>query len=572
MAKKHWKIAEIVPKDFLSKFPEYPPIVAQLLFNRKIKTQKEIDEFLNPDYEQDLHDPFLMLDMEKAVVRIIEALEKNEKILVHGDYDADGVSGAVILYEILKDLGMDVEVFLPSRQEGGYGMNSNAIKSFKKSGVQLIVSVDCGVTNVDEVAFANKLGMEVIVTDHHTIPPKLPDAFAIVNPSREDDKYPFKKLSGVGVVFKLVQALQKKLPKNLSFKKSEKWFLDLVAVGTVADCTPIIGENRTLVKYGLQVLEKTKRLGLLHIMKRSGVRRDNLDTYDIGFRIGPRLNAAGRLRHADIAFDLLTTKSEEKAVELSDNLDIINRERQVLTGRIMEEAEAQLGEVTDDKRILVAYGESWPSGVVGLVAGKLCERHSRPVLVLEKKERHSIGAARSIPKFNIIEAIRTCSDILEKHGGHSQAAGCTISNEYLETFANRLQKFASKKLLVQDLKRELFIDAKLDSKDVSWDLHDYVEMFAPFGLENEKPRFVVERLKVAGVRAVGNMGKHLKLDLQSTGSDSRRFPAIGFGFGDLVSKINFGDIVDVAFELEANEWNGARSLQLKVADIRSSLR
>ncbi len=568
MNQKQWQIAKSVPASFAQKFPEHPEVVLQLLYNRGLHDQKAIDEFFNPDYEADLHDPFLMTDMDKGVARILEALKKKEKILVHGDYDADGVTSAVMLHEVLTGLGGDVEVHLPSRQEGGYGMNEKFVREFAKRKIQLILTTDCGITNVKEAALAKKLGMDIVVTDHHSVPDKIPVADAVINPSRPGDKYPFNKLAGVGVAFKLVQALKKKLPSSKKLPRSEKWYLDLVAVGTVADCCPIIGENRTLVKYGLLVLERTKRLGFKSLMEKARVNVEEIDTTDIGFRIGPRLNAAGRLRHSQTAFDLLVATESAEANELAQTLDQINRERQVVTEKYMQEAEAQIGEVTDDKRMLIAQSSNWPSGVVGLVAGKLCERHSRPVLVLEKKKTYSVGSARSTAKFNIIEAIRTCDELLEKYGGHSQAAGCTIRNEKLAAFSDRLCRLTRQQLSAEDLKGELAIDKELEPAEINWDTIDSLQAFKPHGFANEKPRFATRGLTVTSVRAVGNLGKHLKLDLQSQGPENKIFPAIAFGLGDLVDQVNFKDKVDVAYEMEVNEWNGNREIQMQVLDIQ----
>ncbi len=569
MIKKQWKIAEGISEEQQEQFPEFSSVVTQLLHNRGLKSQKKIDEFLNPDYESDLHDPFLMKDMDKAVSRIEEALEKKEKILIHGDYDADGVTSAAILYDALEGLGGKVEVFLPSRQGGGYGMNKDSVKKFTDDGVQLIITVDCGITNIEEVDLAKKLGMDVIVTDHHSVPDEIPKADAVINPARKDDTYPFDKLAGVGVAFKLIQALKKSAEKKgKKLALSEKWFLDLVAVGTIADCSPIIGENRTLVKYGLQVLAKTKRAGLQSLFERSQIDVKNLDTQDVGFRIGPRLNAAGRLRHPQIALDLLQADSAEQAMPLAQELDQINKERQTMTNKFMKQAEDQIGEVTDDKRLLVAYSSEWPSGVVGLVAGKLCERHSRPVIVLEKKKTHSIGSARSTARFNIIEAIRQCDELLEKHGGHAQAAGCTVPNENLAEFGKRLQKIAADELEPADLLGDLLIDARLKSSEINWDLHNALQIFEPHGFGNEKPKFMTEGLQVASVRAVGANGQHLKVGLQSPGENSKNFNTIAFGLGDLVDQINFRDKIDVVYQLEVNEWNGNRELQFNIIDIR----
>jgi len=568
MNRKQWHVAKAAPANFAKKFPEFSPVVLQLLYNRSLHDQKSIDEFFNPDYESDLHDPFLLTDMDKGVARILQAIAKKEKIIIHGDYDADGVTSGVMLYEVLHGLGAQVEVYLPSRQEGGYGMNEKVIKEFADRKINLILTTDCGITNVKETALAKKLGMDVVITDHHSVPEKIPAADAVINPSRPDDKYPFKDLAGVGVAFKLVQALKQKLPSGKKLERSEKWYLDLVAVGTVADCCPVIGENRTLIKYGLLVLERTKRLGMKALMEQSRVGSSDLDTTDIGFRLGPRLNAAGRLRHSQAAFDLLVSSDPTEATELATSLDEINRERQVITEKFMREAEDQIGEVTDEKRILIAHSSNWPSGVVGLVAGKLCERHSRPVVVLEKKKTHSVGSARSTAKFNIIEAIRTCDELLDKYGGHSQAAGCTVSNNKLADFSKRLEALAQKKLQPDDLKGELSIDKELSPDEITWETIDSLEVFKPHGFANEKPRFVTRGLIVASVRAVGKTGKHLKLDLQSFGNDEKTFPAIAFGLGDMIDQVNFKDKVDVAYELDINEWNGNREIQLQVLDIQ----
>lgn len=559
---KKWKVAKKASKAFFDSFKDYNPITAQLFYNRGIESPDAAERFISPSYIRDSHDPYLMADMDKAVERILRAIKKKEKIMIHGDYDADGVVSTVLLYEVLKKFTPNVDYYLPSRQQEGYGLSLETIKKFREKNIDLIITVDCGVTNVKEVDLANKFGIDVVVTDHHSIPAKLPDAYAILNPARKDDKYPYKKLAGVGVAFKLAKALLEKLGE----KELERKYLDLVAVGTIADCTPVNGENRVLVKHGLDILGETKRTGLIQLMKKAGVDFDNIDTFDLGFKIGPRLNAAGRLKHSSLAFELLTTASEERACELSHDLDAVNKERQSLTYKIIDEAEEQIGNV-DEKRMIVAYGENWPVGVVGLVAGKLCERYARPALVLEKGKDQSVGSARSIPNFNIVEAIRSCSDLVIKHGGHSQAAGVTLKNKHLDNFCKRINDFADNNLKREDLVSEISVEAVLPQQCLSWDFFNEIDRFKPFGLMNEKPKFIMHNLEISEVRAVGADGKHLKARLKPR-DFSTSLDAIGFNLGSMIEKLQFKDEVSAVFELDLNTWNGNTNLQLKLVDLK----
>lgn len=564
---KQWKINKKAPKAFLNKFPEYSRMTLQLLWDRKLKTQKAIDEFFNPDYDEDLHDPFLMKGMKEAVERIAKALKNKEKITIFGDYDADGVCGTAILSETLKALGNDPDIYIPDRNKEGYGLNLEAVKEVAAKKTNLIITIDCGITDFEEVKLANKLGMDVVVVDHHEVHDKIPTAVAIVNPCQKGEKYPFKELAAAGVAFKVVQALlcQIRATKYELPESWEKWLLDLVAIATVADIMPLLGENRTLVKYGLVVLAQTKRLGLQELMKTARI-KSTLDAYTLGYIIGPRLNAAGRMAHATTAYEVLVTKSKKEAETLARRLNEKNQERQRLTNRIIQEVESRLNLPAGGRGKLIFQGdENWPIGIVGLIAGRITDRYYRPTVIFQKTKDESKGSARSIPCFNIIEAISECKELLKDFGGHPGAAGFTVPNKNLKKFEQRLLKFANKKIKKEDLIPLLNIDLELEPEELNFEIYEEIQRFAPFGKENPRPLFLIKDLKISNFRAVGNNCSHLKMYLTSK---IKGFQAIGFGLGDFCDKIKQSDKVDVVFELITDEWNGARKLQLKIIDLK----
>jgi len=560
-----WKINEKPPKDFLERFPEYSKLTLQLLWDRGLKTQKQIDEFFNPDYGEDLHDPFLMLGMKKSVNRIEEAIKNKEKITIFGDYDADGVCGSAILSETLKFLGNNPSVYIPDRNKEGYGLNLKAVEEVAKNKTGLIVTVDCGVTDFEEIKLANKLGIEVIVTDHHEPPKKNPSAYSIVNPRQKGETYPFKELAATGVAFKLAQAL---LLKSKNHEIFEKWLLDLVAIATVTDSMPLVGENRTLVKYGLMVLAQTKRPGLQELMKIARIKPDfnrealttNLDAHTLGFIIGPRLNAAGRMDHANTAYELLTTNLQDEAGALARRLNEQNQERQRLTERIVGEVEKRIGE----EKLIFEGDSNWPVGIVGLISGQLADRHFRPSIIFQKMENQSKGSARSIASFNIIEAISKCHNLLEDYGGHPGAAGFTILNKNLDKFKKKLLEIAEKEIKEEDLAPVLNIDLEIDPAELNFDVYEEIQKFAPFGEGNIKPLFLMKNLKVVNFRKVGNSCNHLKMYLKRT----KGFQAIGFGLADFCDMIKEDDELDVVFELTVDNWNGTSELQLKIIDLK----
>ncbi|NQU78045.1 single-stranded-DNA-specific exonuclease RecJ [Candidatus Falkowbacteria bacterium] len=567
---KNWQVKNKISKETKNEFPEVNSIILQLMQNRGLVSKKEIDEFMNPDYEHGLHDPFLFRDMEKAILRIEKAAENKEKVLIYGDYDADGVCSSVVLYEIFKKMSFNVEVYLPHREKEGYGLNMGACDYIIKQDVKLVVTVDCGVSNKEEVKKLQEAGIDVIILDHHHPPEELPEAYAIVDAKIKDDKYPFSELAGVGVAFKLVQALVK---RGKLKDGQEKWFLDLVALATVADCSDLIGENRALVKWGMVVLNKTKRLGLVELIKAASRKLGKIDTYVIGYHLAPRINAAGRMNHANAAFKLLISDNKSEAERLALDLNRENVERQKLTERILKEANAKIGEF-DPKNKLIFVADTreglWPPGVVGLVAGKLADLYQRPALVVGRNsEGKLIGSGRSVLDFNIIEAVAEAKEYLSHFGGHSGACGFTIKDEAsMEPFFIKVGEIAKSKLSDKDLRPVLEIDAEIEMRDITWEFFEQLENFEPFGEMNPKPRFLGKDLEVAGLVGVGNGAKHLRLLVNQGEIKNRK--TIGFGFGEWCGKLKVGDKVDIVFEVEADEWNGARELQVRIVDLRAS--
>lgn len=601
---KRWLIRRKYTKDFEKKFPEFSPIVLQLLWDRGLRDQTKIDEFFNPDYESDLHDPFLMKDMDKAVARILAALEGEEKILVYGDYDVDGVTSSAVIISslieikrVLKHMSADnaaeyFSIYIPDREKEGYGITEKAVEEISRRKPNLIITVDCGVSNVESVEKINALGIETVITDHHHVPEARPQALAIINPKQADCRYPFKLLAGVGVAFKLAQGLlirlQETHPEKYDKLKPgfEKWLLDLVALGTVADCVDLLGENRTLTHYGLKVLNKTQRIGIQKLVSCAGLEtRENgnfiksktIDSIHISFNLAPRLNAAGRMDHANAAYRLLMSQDAAEAEELAGKLEKSNQTRQRLTDKMMQEIRDRISKKKTLSKVVVEKGEGWKMGLVGLVAGKLTEEYSRPFLILSEDEERLAGSGRSIPAFNLIEAIERCSKLLLQFGGHSQAAGVKLKKTNLRKFDKEMNAIADGILTEEDLTPSLDIDAEIDAEQIDWKLIEDLEQFAPFGFANRKPTFLARNLEVHEVKAVGSKQDHLKICLKTIFDNGRSkyFPGIGFRLGHLLDEmpgsdtgLRWGDKVDVVFQPEINEWNGNRELQLNVVDIK----
>lgn len=587
--KRKWVLSPEPPEDFFHEHPELPEVGARLLYNRGLRSQKDIDEFLHSDYTKDVHDPFLFRDMKKAVDRIFLAIEKREKITVHGDYDADGVCAAAIIYSTLKKIGApEVEVFLPHRETDGYGLNKNTARVLSESGTKLLITCDCGISNSEEVALANSLGVETIITDHHSAPPTIPAAHAIIHPGLSEETYPDRGLCGGGVAFKMAQAVLKQAETlgirpepNQNFEGFEKWLLDLVAIASVADMVPLRGESRTLTKYGLIVLNKTRRLGLqkllltARLLNEDGSSKYSLDTDKIAFQIAPRLNAAGRVNHANVSYELLVTENPEEAAELAFELEKNNQERQKTTEDLFKKAVAQI-EKGAASSVIFVVGEDWPIGLIGLIAGKLKEKYQQPAIVMTTVNNEITGSGRSIEGFNLIESIREMSELFSKFGGHPMAFGFTLkTKDDFKKFCDKLTEKFIAKTAGMDLSATMTIDSELSLEMVNWELYDLLEKFSPFGQGNEKPKYLAKNLNVAGLEPVGNNGKHLRIMVREKNGKIRKtigWRLCGDGGRDTnwCRELKIGDKIDLVYEIEVNQWNGNRELQLTITDIKKS--
>lgn len=573
---KRWRFYPKIPEEILQRFPEIPPIILQLLHNRNITTQKEIDEFLNCDYGLHIYDPFLFSDMEKAVKRILQAVIKKERVLIYGDYDADGVCAAVIMTELFELFQLSPDIYIPYRETEGYGLNMSAVKEIIQNNIQLVITVDCGIGNVQEVQALQNNHIDVIITDHHNPLPNIPEAFAIINPKLSHEKYPIREICGTSVVYKVIQAVLSEKTRNayrniLTFPIPgyEKWMLDLVAIGTITDLIHLIGESRTLTKYGLVVLNKTRRIGLRSLFQEAGIQLGNINTNTVGFQIGPRLNAAGRMDHASTSYQLLIEKDINQAQKLAHELNAKNIERQKITDLVfrnaMEQVRNQLGDT-----LLFAKNESWPPSIVGLVAGKISECYHRPVIVVGRNaEGRWVGSGRSIPEFDITSALKECSSYFEKYGGHSQACGFSLKNgQDLHLFKTKIKEIAARVLQNVDLSAEIPIDAEVELHEIQWDLLEYLEKFQPFGQGNWNPVFLIRQCRIIGCNAVGKNGNHLKGVIGDGKGTTRQI--IGFQLGEWAQKLKPADRVDILCHAEINEWNGNREIQLKIIDLKPS--
>ena len=579
---KRWKLAEPAPEEAYAAMPEFPRLLASLLWRRGVRTSEEAEHFLNPDWERDVHDPYQFVDMKKAVDRVMAAVRGGEKIIIHGDYDADGVSGSVILHSTLTELRAKVEVFLPHREKEGYGLSAATIEKLTADGCRLMITCDCGISNGPEIAIAVRNGIDVIVTDHHTLPSELPPAFAILHPLREGETYPFKHLTGGGVAFKLCQALWREA--GLADGR-DKWLLDMVSISTVADMGKLVGENRALVHYGLIVLNKTKRLGLSKLIASfSRGDAEPLDATAIGFRIAPRINAAGRMDHARGAFALLTAATVEEAERGAEILQQHNRDRQSATELIVAEARVKAAEQTEESGLVVC-GDGWPAALCGLVAARLVDDRGRPVMafgrhqisplleqegVPEGRGRSAVrytGSGRSIPGFDITAALHVQSGFIRKFGGHPMACGLTIEgDENFAAFKEGFQRFVRESLKEADLTPTLNVEEEISLADVSLETVERLRRLEPHGEGNSKPLFLLRGVRVADAQAVGKDAKHLRLIV--AGDSGSTLKLIAFGFGGRFSEAVPGSRVDAVVELAVNEWNGRREPQGRVIDFR----
>lgn len=544
------------------------PITVTLLNRRGVLDEASRQRFFAPDYTMDLYDPFLFAQMPKVIERIQKAKDRGERIGVFGDFDVDGVTSSALLRMVLGALDIPVSIYIPDKNTEGHGLHVNALEVFAADGVTLVMTTDCGMTNVSEVDAAIARSMDVIIIDHHHVPEVLPKAMAIINAQMTDSGYPFKGLCAVGTVFKVAQALYATF---LPDKQDQlKWFLDVVAVGTVADCMPLIDENRVMVKYGLIVLSKTKRIGFqeMFAVGRIPIDENHIpDSRMIGFQIAPRINAAGRMAHAQAAHELLMCEDRSVARSLALDIEANNVARQKISTQTTDQVRKVAETMYTDKKFIFAVSEHYPLGIVGLVAGRIAHELNKPTAVFQKGEHESQGSFRSIPLINIINAIEECSDLLVKFGGHAQAAGLTIKNENLEAFYEKLNGIIEKKLEGIVIEPEILIDMKLSPYHITPQLVSEIMKMAPFGEGNREPIFLLENMTVQSVRTVGNGDKHLKLSLRSDDAEQRVFDAIGFNFGIKFPELASGQKVDIVFQLEENTWNNKTTTQLKLIDM-----
>ena len=555
---KRWRLTPPIPPDVQHSLAEYRPFEQEILFNRGIRTTKEVDAYFTIGISPD-HDPFLMSGMDQAVERLQAAVVSGENIVIYGDYDADGVTATALLVDVLRRIGASVGHYIPNRFNEGYGLNHDALTKIRERGGELVITVDCGVRAVDEIEHAVSLGLDVIVTDHHQPGTRLPPALAVINPSQRGDSYPFKELAGVGVAYKLAQALLRRLGQPEPIES-----LDLVAIGTVADMVPLYGENRQLVRMGLEQLNRTQRLGLRAIIETIGHEFGHLNTTTIGFGIGPRLNAAGRLDSAERAFNLLMAIEEMEAKQLANQLEEINRERQHITREMVEQARTQGVGKDPPPLLIIAIDPGFNQGVIGLAASRLVEEFYRPSIVAAYGEKVIRGSARSIPEFHITEALDECEELLERYGGHSAAAGFSVRNERFDEFKQRINQVATEKLAEIELRPTLTVDAVVRFSDLDWSLHEFIERMEPCGYGNPFPVLAVQDVEVVSKRTVGAEGRHLKLTMRD--EQKKVFDAIAFRQGHFYKDLP--QRVDLAFRLERNDYRGVSSLQLNVLNIR----
>lgn len=527
--------------------------VANLVYQRGIQTEEALRDFLEPSLDQ-LHDPYELHDMDKAVTRIRQAIENYEQILVYGDYDADGMTSASIVKEALEQLGAECQVYLPNRFTDGYGPNASVYKYFiENQGISLIVTVDNGVAGHEAIELAQSMGVDVIVTDHHSMPEVLPDAYAIVHPEHPEAEYPFKHLAGCGVAFKLATALLEEVQVEL---------LDLVAIGTIADMVSLTGENRILVKYGLSVLKNTQRIGLQELFKIAGIQENEVDEETVGFQIAPRLNALGRLDDPNPAIELLTGFDEEEARDIALMINQKNEERKEIVQKIYDEAKTM---VNLNKSVQVLAGEGWNPGVLGIVAGRLLEELHQPVIVLNIENGLAKGSARSIEVVDIFEALDPHRDLFVAFGGHAGAAGMTLEASKLEALSQVLVAYIEDNQVDLSTKNELFLDEELSLPDLTLETLKNFEKLAPFGMDNKKPIFYLKDFKVENSRTMGAGNTHLKLKISQADAV---FEVVAFGLGDFATEFSQTKNLELAVTLSVNKWNGQTSLQLMLVDAR----
>lgn len=557
--KKKWEymgadkeITEKISKEF-----GISTLTAGILVNRGLTDEEKIKVFLNPT-RKDFYNPYLLEDMDIAVNNIIEIIEKKGKILIYGDYDVDGITSISVLKQFLNERGLEVDYHIPNRLNEGYGLKKETLEEISKKGYDLMITVDCGISAIEEVEYANSLGIRTIITDHHEALDEMPKAIAVINPKRKDNKYPFRGLAGVGVVFKLIQAISIRL--ELEEKEYLK-YLDLVCVGTISDIVPLVDENRVIAKLGLKLVEVTRNIGLKELLNISKYKK--VDSSTISFGLAPRINACGRMGHAEEALKLFLTPNIMEAKRITKKLEEYNQERQNIEKRIFKEAEEKLQADEEAKRgSIVLASENWHHGVIGIVASKLTDLYYKPTVLLSIEGEEAKGSGRSILGFDLHNALCETSRYLEKYGGHEMAVGLTLKIKEFENFKAEFEKLveASK---VSDIVPIINIDGQLNEKEIKKEIAKEIELLQPFGEANKMPIILFKNLKIDSIRALSE-GKHLKLTLKVA---NQWIDAIGFNMGNLVDEYHIGDKIDVVGFLEINEFNNNENLQINMKDI-----
>lgn len=556
-------------RDNLAKKAGTSPVICQLLKQRGITSKEDVHKFFNPNLK-DLHDPFLLPDMDKAIKRIEKALGQKERILIYGDYDVDGTTAVALVYKFLRKFTSNLDYYIPDRYDEGYGISEQGIDYAEETGVKLIIALDCGIKAIEKVAYAKSKGIDFIIGDHHMPDEELPDAVAVVDAKRVDSTYPYDHLSGCGVGFKMAQALAQN--NRLPFSELTD-LLDLVAVSIASDIVPITGENRILAYYGLKQINSNPSLGLKGIIDLCGLTYKNITISDIVFKIGPRINASGRMMNGKEAVDLLLSNSMEDAREKSTNIDHYNDNRRELDKRITDEANTFIDEHVDitKSKSIVIYDESWHKGVIGIVASRLTEKYLRPAVVLTKSQGLITGSARSVMGFDVYKAIESCKDILENFGGHTYAAGLSLREENLAEFKRRFEELSTKIIAPEMMMPQIDVDAELPFKDINSKFMEELAHMAPFGPENENPIFVTRNVQDYGTsKLVGKGNVHLKLEMIDQTS-AVAMNGIAFRQSAAYDMIKSGKYFDICYTLEENTHNGKTNIQLYVKDIDTSV-
>lgn len=556
---KRWKLREFPPFGFAGQLG-LTPFHAHLLYNRGIRTREDASLFIKSD-ERMLNDPALLPEMDEAVARLRRALADNEHIGVYGDFDADGITGTALLIKALRDLDARVAAYIPDRVDEGHGLNPVAIKHLHDRGISLLITVDCGATSISEVELASELGIDTIITDHHSVLPTLPKSHALINPRHPDSNYPFGELTGVGMSFKLIEALY----DDIGLPRPEH-LLEFVALGTVADVGALKGENRFLVKRGLEHINRTENLGIRALAANARMKMGSIDTEALSFGIIPRLNVAGRLGSAGISLELLTTDSANRAQSLAGEIEGQNRERQELTRQAVAEAEQQLEAKGELPNVLIVKSPHWIPGVLGLIAGRLSDNHYRPAIAVSVGEQTSRASARSIPEFDIVDALTQNAHLFDRHGGHPQAAGFTIPTASLPELEHNLERIAKEHLDGYDLAPSLDIDCEVQLSAFTPQNFDFIQSLAPFGEGNPAPVFLTRAVRVLEARLVGANRQHLKMRLAQRGAT---ISAIAFNQGHKVRETR--QSIDVVYTVGLDTWGQYPRLQMTVQDLRAAV-